>query len=86
MDGRRTFVRRIGEEEKHMPYLHCPRCHRTAWVRASSDHTIDCRTCGARLDAMGGDHARLLATAVRERLAREAQRDAARSRFVRAPR
>jgi len=64
-----------------MPYLHCPRCHRTAWLRAHSDRDLECRHCGTKL-AAGGD-ARFLTGAVRERFARDARLTAGRKRFVR---
>jgi ribosomal protein S27E len=66
-----------------MPYLHCPRCYRTAWVRARVDGQIACRRCGTTLDVMAGGDARFLAAAVRERLARDARRSDAPPRFIR---
>jgi ribosomal protein S27E len=68
-----------------MPYLHCTRCHRTAWVRERVAADIACRHCGTTLDALAGTDARLLATAVRERLARDARRNAGPPRFIRDP-
>jgi ribosomal protein S27E len=66
-----------------MPYLHCPRCHRTAWVRDRVAAEIPCRHCGATLGALTGSDARFLAGAVRERLARDARRSAGPPRFIR---
>ena len=68
-----------------MPYLHCPGCHRTAWLRAGSAQQIACRHCGTALDPMSVNEVRLLAGAVRERLARDARLNASRRRFVRDP-
>jgi ribosomal protein S27E len=68
-----------------MPYLHCPRCHRTAWVRAGFDGEVECRQCGKALALLPGSEASYLAGAVRARFAREARLDAGRSRFVRDP-
>ena len=65
-----------------MPHLHCPRCHRTAWVRAYGEQPVRCRGCGSALGVLAGADARLT-TAVRERFARDALRDAGRQRFVR---
>jgi hypothetical protein len=64
-----------------MPYLHCPHCHRTAWVR-STPTTALCRGCGEPLDDGIGD-VQLLAAAVRDRFARDAMRTADMRRFVR---
>jgi transcription initiation factor IIE alpha subunit len=86
MDGCRTFVRGIDEEELALPYLHCPRCHRTAWLRANIDREVACRHCGTSLDAMASSDARYLAGAVRERFARDARLNAGRKRFIRDPR
>lgn len=69
-----------------MPYLRCPRCRRTAWVRSGAEDAVDCRTCGTTLSTLGADDARLLASAVRERFARDARAGAGRPRFVRGPR
>ncbi len=66
-----------------MPYLHCPRCHRTAWTRAESEREISCRHCGTVLSPMAGSELRLLTGAVRERFARDARLNAGRKRFVR---
>ncbi len=66
-----------------MPYLHCPTCHRTAWVRKAAGEGLDCRGCGRSLSSLGESDARLLTTAVRERFARDARRDRDRPRFVR---
>jgi len=66
-----------------MPYLHCPRCHRTAWVRAESAKPLDCRRCGHELDLSTAGDVRYLTSAVREHLAREARMDATARRFVR---
>lgn len=66
-----------------MPYLHCPRCHRTAWVRAEADRGVSCRHCGTKLGPLAGEEARFLAGAVRERFARDARLTAGRRRFVR---
>ena len=68
-----------------MPYLHCPSCRRTAWVRARSEGQIACRHCGTTLDPTAGGDARFLAGAVRERLAREARRKTGPPRFIRDP-
>ena len=70
-----------------MPYLHCPRCHRTAWVRKLAGDGIDVPELRHAASARSADgDAALLTTAVRERFARDARRDAGRERFVRDPR
>ncbi len=71
-----------------MPYLHCPRCHRTAWMRSrKTEEAIACRHCGTTLTAVTVDETAFLTGAVRERFARDARRNAGRTRFVReAPR
>ena len=66
-----------------MPYLHCPRCHRTAWLRADAREQLTCRHCGSTLDPMAGSDARFLTGAVRERFARDARLTAGHKRFVR---
>jgi hypothetical protein len=68
-----------------LPYLHCPRCHRTAWVRAYTDGELGCRHCRTALRPMSVSDARLLTAAVRERFARDARRNAGRPRFIRDP-
>ena len=68
-----------------MPYLHCPECHRTAWVRAERTHPVECRRCGRDLDlALAGD-VDYLTSAVRERFQRDARSAADARRFVRPP-
>jgi ribosomal protein L37AE/L43A len=69
-----------------MPYLHCPDCHRTAWVRAGSAQQIACRHCGAAVNPMSVNEDRRLVGAVRERFARDARLNAGRRRFIRDPR
>ena len=66
-----------------MPYLHCPRCQRTAWVRSEAERGISCRHCGSKLSSLTGGEARFLAGAVRERFARDARLNAGRKRFIR---
>jgi hypothetical protein len=66
-----------------MPYLHCPHCHRTAWVRAGFDGEVQCRQCDTPLALMPGSEARYLAGAVRARFARDARFETAQPRFVR---
>ena len=66
-----------------MPYLHCPRCHRTAWLRTPAEGQLACRHCGSTLDPMAGGDARFLTGAVRERFARDARRSGGPPRFVR---
>ena len=66
-----------------MPYLHCPRCHRTAWLRATTDQEIECRHCGTTLNPTSASDVRLLTGAVRERFARDARLNVGRKRFVR---
>jgi ribosomal protein S27E len=68
-----------------LPYLHCPRCHRTAWVRAHQEADVPCRHCGTALAPMSGSDVRLLTVAVRERFARDARLNAGRPRFIRDP-
>jgi ribosomal protein S27E len=68
-----------------MPYLHCPRCHRTAWVRSGRDGKVECRQCGTTLSLMPGSEAQYLAGAVRARFAREARDGTERARFIRDP-
>jgi hypothetical protein len=69
-----------------MPYLHCPRCHRTAWLRTPGERETACRHCGTTLDPMAGSDVRFITSAVRERFARDARRNSGPSRFVREPR
>jgi ribosomal protein S27E len=66
-----------------LPYLDCPRCHRTAWLRTESTQEISCRHCGTKLSPMAGSDARFLTGAVRERFARDARLTAGSKRFVR---
>jgi hypothetical protein len=66
-----------------VPYLQCPRCHRTAWVQASGDDAVACRHCGTTLTALSRRELAALTGAVRERFARDARRDVGRKRFVR---
>ena len=66
-----------------MPYLHCPRCHRTAWVRAAGTDPIECRHCGRELELTPAGDMRHLTSAVRERFARDARLTAGAKRFVR---
>jgi len=66
-----------------VPYLHCPRCHRTAWLRSDTGQEIACRHCGTTLSPLEGSEARYLASAVRERFARDARLEPGRKRFVR---
>ena len=69
-----------------MPYLHCPQCHRTAWVRAErSTAPVECRRCGRTLDLASAGDVDYLTTAVRERFQRDARTAAAARRFVRPP-
>ena len=68
-----------------MPYLHCPRCHRTAWLRVEAAQHITCRHCGTTLDPPAGSDTRFLTGAVRERFARDARRGAGPPRFIRDP-
>jgi ribosomal protein S27E len=56
-----------------MPYLHCPQCHRTAWVRAQHTQPVECRRCGRALDLAAAGDVGYLTTAVRERLRRDAR-------------
>jgi ribosomal protein S27E len=65
-----------------MPYLHCPRCRKTAWLHATAEPGMRCRHCDTALAPMPDGQARLLVEAVRERFARDA-RPAAPRRFVR---
>jgi hypothetical protein len=67
-----------------MPYLHCALCHRTAWLHATEETRARCRHCDAELTPMPDGQARFLVRAVRERLARDAQHDVVRRRFIRA--
>jgi hypothetical protein len=66
-----------------LPYLDCPRCHRTAWLRGESAREISCRHCGTKLTPMAGSDVRFLTSAVRERFQRDARLTAGRKRFVR---
>jgi hypothetical protein len=68
-----------------MPYLNCPRCHRTAWLRTPPDRAVACRHCGTELDPMPGSDVRFLTRAVRERFARD-RRKGGPPRFIREPR
>ena len=56
-----------------MPYLHCPQCHRTAWVRAGRSGPVECRRCGRDLDVASAGDVDHLTTAVRERFRRDAR-------------
>jgi hypothetical protein len=66
-----------------MPYLHCPACHRTAWLRGEAGRDETCRRCGTALGPIADGEARYLARAVRERFARDARLNEGRPRFVR---
>jgi ribosomal protein S27E len=66
-----------------MPYLHCPQCQRTAWVRTTSDEPVGCRHCGRALDLAPAGDVRYLTAAVRARFARDARSGASAKRFVR---
>jgi ribosomal protein S27E len=66
-----------------MPYLHCPGCHRTAWVRATSTGPIECRHCGRELELTPAGDVGYLTSAVREQFARDARASATMKRFVR---
>jgi len=66
-----------------MPYLHCPQCQRTAWVRTTSDEPVECRHCGRALDLAPAGDVGYLTAAVRERFARDARAGASVKRFVR---
>jgi ribosomal protein S27E len=66
-----------------MPYLHCPRCRRTAWLHSTAAPGMRCQNCDSVMSPMPSGEARFLAAAVRERFARDAQLDAGRPRFVR---
>jgi ribosomal protein S27E len=68
-----------------MPYLHCPRCHRNAWLRAERAGDVACRSCGTTLTPAAGNETAFLAGAVRARLARESRLTAGPPRFVRDP-
>ena len=66
-----------------MPYLHCPRCHRTAWMRAPKEEAIACRHCGTTLGPVTVNETAFLTGAVRQRFARDVRRDVGRPRFLR---
>jgi hypothetical protein len=66
-----------------MPYLHCPRCRRNAWLDAMAEPGRRCRHCHAAMTPMPDGQARFLVTAVRERFARDARLEPGRRRFVR---
>jgi hypothetical protein len=66
-----------------VPYLHCPRCQRTAWLRTETGREVTCRDCGTAVHRMAGSDVRYLAGAVRERFERDARLNAGRRRFVR---
>jgi hypothetical protein len=52
-------------------------------MRATPDAAMTCRHCGASLNPLTGTEARFLASAVRERFARDARLTAGHRRFVR---
>ena len=85
MDGSGPSSGRIDEEGVALPYLHCPRCDRTAWVRTHTDDDLGCRHCHTALRPMTGIDARLLTAAVRARFARDARRNTGPPRFIRDP-
>jgi hypothetical protein len=67
-----------------MAYLHCPSCHRSAWLGDAAPHGARCRRCDAALTAVVGAAADpLLTAAVRARFGRDMRLDAGRGRFVR---
>ena len=66
-----------------MPYLHCPQCHRTAWVRATREEPVTCRHCGRALDLAPAGDVGYLTAAVRERFARDARAGGTPKRFIR---
>jgi ribosomal protein S27E len=66
-----------------VPYLHCPRCHRSAWTQATADYDVACRHCGTTLTAVSRAQLNALTGAVRERFARDARLNVGRPRFIR---
>ena len=66
-----------------MPYLHCPHCRHTAWLRSESEPALACRHCGMSLEHVVADEDRYLARAVRERFARDMRLTTGIRRFVR---
>ena len=66
-----------------MPYLHCPRCRRTAQLDAGAEPGMRCRHCDTALAPMPEREERRLVAAVRERFARDAQLASGLRRFVR---
>ena len=69
-----------------MPYLHCPQCRRTAWVRDDQRRApSSAATAAATLDLAHAGDVRFLTAAVRERFARDARAGASVKRFVRRP-
>jgi ribosomal protein L37AE/L43A len=66
-----------------LPYLHCPRCHRTAWLRADTEDELACRHCGTTLNGVTRAELDALTGAVRARFARDARLNAGRKRFIR---
>jgi hypothetical protein len=66
-----------------MPYLQCPACHRTAWLRGEPGRDLTCRRCDTALGPLPDRDVRYLTRAVRERFARDARLNAGRPRFLR---
>jgi hypothetical protein len=64
-------------------YLHCPSCHRTAWLGPAAEPRMACRDCGTTLGAVLSGEAPFLSVAVRELHARDAVYATQGRRFVR---
>jgi ribosomal protein S27E len=46
--------------------MHCPHCHRNAWLSASPRVAVECRHCGTELEPVSAWDARFISSVARE--------------------
>ena len=46
-----------------MPHMHCPHCHRNAWLSAAPRAAVECRHCGTELEPVSAWDARFISGA-----------------------
>ena len=49
-----------------MPHMHCPHCHRNAWLSAAPRAAVECRHCGTELEPVSAWDARFITGVARE--------------------
>jgi ribosomal protein S27E len=49
-----------------VPHMHCPHCHRNAWLSMAPRAAVECRHCGTELEQVSAWDARLITGAARE--------------------